>query len=248
MSNQEAIPHPTIVSHEEWVAARKAHLVREKQLTKQLDALRAERRRLPMEKLEKQYTFDGPKGKQALADIFEGQRLLIIYYFMFDPAWDKGCPSCTGMIDAIGDLSMLAKRNTTFAVVSRATLPKLEKYKAEKRWNIKWYSSFGSDFNYDFHGTQDKSVAPLEYNYNDEAELRRRHDESFFQKGEQRGICVFFKMGVDLFHTHSAYARGTESLTDANALLDITPYGRQESFEAGRKGRRMDDHLSWSRI
>jgi predicted dithiol-disulfide oxidoreductase (DUF899 family) len=236
MVNHETIPHPPIVSHEAWVAARRAHLVHEKEMTKKLDALRAERRRLPMEKVEQRYTFEGPTGKLSLMDLFEGRRQLIIYHFMFDPAWDKGCPGCTGLVNAIGDLSMLAKRDTTFAMVSRAPLAKLENYKDEKGWNIKWYSSFDSDFNYDFHATQDKSKAPLEYNYQDEAALRRRHDESFFQKGEQHGTSVFFRMDNDIYHTYSAYARGCESLTDAYDLLDITPYGRQESFEDSPAG------------
>ena len=117
-------------------------------------------------------------------------------------------------------------------VVSRAPLAKLEAYKAEKGWSIPWFSSFGSDFNYDFHVTLDEKVAPVEHNYLDKAELEKREkDEPYFMKGEQHGLSVFFRLDDDVFHTYSTYARGTESLTDAYTLLDTTPYGRQQDFE-----------------
>src|SRR5206468_9235275 len=134
-----AIPHPRIVSQDQWLAERKKLLEHEKELTKQYDRVNAERRRLPMVKIEKDYVFDGPKGKLSLKDLFEGRRQLIVYHFMFDPTWDKGCPGCTGMIDALGDLSMLNDRHTTFAVISRAPLAKLQAYKAQKGWSIAWF-------------------------------------------------------------------------------------------------------------
>ncbi len=233
---ESAVPHPRIVSHDEWVADRVAHLANEKRLTIELDRLRAERRRLPMEKIDKSYVFDGPKGKLSLLGLFEGRRQLIVYHFMFDPGWDKGCHGCTGYIDAMGDLSMLHARNTTFVAVSRAPLAKLEAYKARKNWGLPWFSSYGTDFNYDFHVTLDESVAPVEYNYRSKADMEARQSANS-TAGEEHGLSVFFRLGDEVFHTYSAYARGTESLTDSYALLDTTPYGRQEDFE--------DSPLGW---
>jgi predicted dithiol-disulfide oxidoreductase (DUF899 family) len=230
-----SIPHPKIVTADEWLIARKAHLEREKEITRQLDRLRAERRRLPMVKIEKNYRFDGPTGQRTLSDLFEGRRQLIVYHFMFDPKWEKGCLGCAGYVDELGNLSMLNERNTSFAVISRAPLSNLEAFKALRGWTIPWYSSFESDFNYDFHVTLDESVAPREYNYRSAAELRQKYGEDSF-RGEQPGISVFFRLDGDLFHAYSAYGRGTESLTDGYGLLDITPYGRQEDFEDSPPG------------
>lgn len=232
--SENQIPHPPIVSHDAWLVKRKALLAKEYALTKQRDAVNAERRRLPMVKLDKPYTFEGPDGKKSLLDLFDGCRQLIIYHFMFGPDWEKGCSGCTSFVDALGDISDLSERDTRFCLVSRAPLPKLEAYKKEKGWNIPWYSSSGSDFNYDFHVTLDKSVAPLEYNYKDETEMQARYGKVY--EGESHGISVFFHMGGEVFHTYSAYARGVESLTDTFSLLDITPYGRQEDFEDSPEG------------
>jgi predicted dithiol-disulfide oxidoreductase (DUF899 family) len=229
------IVHPKIVSREEWLAARRMHLAHEKDITKQRDRLHAERRRLPMVMLDKAYVFDGPEGKRSLRDLFENRRQLIVYHFMFDPQWDKGCAGCTSYIDALGDLSMLNARDTTFVVVSRAPLVKLTAYKALKGWNVAWYSSFGSDFNYDFHVTLDETVVPIEYNYRNKAEMEARKEPNPMA-GEEHGLSVFFRLDDDVFHTYSTYARGTESLTDAYALLDTTPYGRQEDFEDSPPG------------
>lgn len=222
----QAIAHPPIVANDEWLAARKALLQQEKELTKQQDRLSAARRRLPMVKVEKEYTFDGPEGKVSLKDLFNGRRQLIVYHFMFDPAWDNGCMGCTGYVDALGDLSQLAERDTSFVLVSRAPLAKLEAYKARKGWDRPWYSSFGSDFNYDFQVTVDENVAPAEYNYRSEPG----------RKGEQPGTSVFFLLGDDIFHTYSTFARGGEYLTHTSTLLDITPYGRQEDWEDSPAG------------
>jgi predicted dithiol-disulfide oxidoreductase (DUF899 family) len=156
---------------------------------------------------------------------------------MFDPDWEKGCMGCTGFVDALGDLSMLAKRDTTFVLISRAPLAKLERYKEERGWNRTWVSSNDSDFNYDYHVTLDDGVAPLEYNYRDKAELEARSGgEPWFLKGEAHGLSVFFRVGDEVYHTYSAYARGVEGLTDAYSLLDRTPYGRQEDFEDSPEG------------
>jgi predicted dithiol-disulfide oxidoreductase (DUF899 family) len=229
------IPHPPVVSHDQWLAERKKLLAHEKELTRQYDRVNAERRRLPMVRIEKDYVFDGPNGKRGLKDLFEDCRQLVIYHFMFDPSWENGCPGCTGYANAIGDLGMLRDRDTTFAFVSRAPLAKIEAYKAKKGWSVPWYSSFGSDFNYDFHVTNDEKVAPVEYNYRDKAELEANKVPNALS-GEEHGLSVFFRLGDDIFHTYSAYARGTEALTDSRALLDMTPYGRQQDFEDSPPG------------
>ncbi|MEB3357361.1 MAG: DUF899 domain-containing protein [Synechococcales bacterium] len=228
------VAHPPIVSRDAWLQERKALLLEEKELTRQRDRLNAKRRRLPMVKLEKSYSFDAPQGKTSLLDLFEGRRQLIVYHFMFDPAWEKGCMGCTGFVNALGDLSMLGDRDTTFLLISRAPLEKLERYKADQGWNLPWVSSFNSDFNYDFHATQDKSIVPVEYNYRNEKELEE--SGSYFTQGEAHGMSVFFRFDDEIFHTYSTYGRGVESLTDSYSLLDITPYGRQEDFEDSPPG------------
>lgn len=235
MTTQERVPMPPVVSQEEWLAKRKELLSDEKELTKHLDRVNAARRRLPMVKLDKSYSFDGPSGEVNLLDLFQGRRQLIVYHFMFDPAWEKGCPGCTGYVDALGDLPMLNQRDTTFVLISRAPLAKLQAYKALKGWDLPWYSSFGSDFNYDFHVTLDENVAPVEYDYRSKAEMIALKVPNPTQ-GEEHGLSVFFRVDQDVFHTYSTYARGTESLTDAYALLDRTPYGRQEDFEDSPQG------------
>jgi predicted dithiol-disulfide oxidoreductase (DUF899 family) len=234
-STTGAIPHTRIVSRDQWLAERKKFLVHEKALTKHRDRINAERRRLPMVKIEKDYAFDGPDGSKSLKALFDGRLQLIVYHFMFDPAWDKGCSGCTAYVDALGDLSMLNDRDTTFVVVSRAPLARLEAYKAQRGWSVPWFSSFGSDFNYDFHVTLDSSVAPVEYNYRDYTEMKARKGPNAME-GEEHGLSVFFSLDDDVFHTYSAYARGTESLTDAFSLLDTTPYGRQQDFEDSPAG------------
>lgn len=232
---QNETPLPNIASRDEWLGARKALLTQEKELTRQRDRLSAERRRLPMVQIEKEYVFDGPEGRRSLSDLFEDCRQLIVYHFMFDPDWNEGCPGCTGYVDALGDLSMLHDRDTSFVLVSRAPLAKLTAYKAGKGWSLPWYSSFGSDFNYDFHVTHDESVAPVEYNYRDQAEIEACSGRPY-APGEAPGLSVFFRGDDAVFHTYSAYARGVESLTDAYSLLDTTPYGRQEDWEDSPTG------------
>ena len=165
---------PEIASHEDWLPARKKLLLREKELTRLNDALNADRRRLPMVRIDKDYTFTGPAGEAGLLDMFEGRRQLIVQHFMFDPSWEDGCSGCTAAVDEIsaGVLEHLHARETTFALVSRAPFEKLEAYRARRGWTVPWYSSYGSDFNYDFHVTVDESVAPLLINYRTKAELR----------------------------------------------------------------------------
>ena len=231
------IAHPKIVTRDQWLAKRQKLLTHEKEFSKHRDRVNADRRRLPMVKIEKDYVFHGSNGKQSLKALFDGRRQLIVYHFMFDPAWAKGCPACTIYVNALGDLSILNDLDTTFVLVSRAPVAKLKAYTAQKGWTIPWFSSFGSDFNYDFHVTLDEKVAPVEHNYLDKAELeKRKKDEPYFMKGEQHGLSVFFRLDKDVFHTYSAYARGTECLTDAYSLLDTTPYGRQQEFEDSPPG------------
>jgi predicted dithiol-disulfide oxidoreductase (DUF899 family) len=230
------IPHPPIVSKDEWLGERLKLLAHEKELTKEYDRVNAERRRLPMVKLDKTYWFDGPAGKRSLQELFDGRRQLIVYHFMFDPAWEKGCPGCTGFVSALGDLSLLKERDTTIVAISRAPLEKLERYKAEKGWDVAWFSSFGSDFNYDLHVTLDPKVAPQEYNFRDKEEMEKAVGHPVQMEGEAHGLSVFFRMDDDVFHTYSAYARGVESLTDSFRLLDVTPYGRQQDFEVSPDG------------
>lgn len=232
---EEAIPHPPITTPDDWRQARKVLLAREKEATRTRDAVSAARRRLPMVRIAQDYTFNGPNGTVRLVDLFEGRRQLIVYHFMFDPAWEQGCSGCTGFVNALGDLSMLAERDTTMVLIARAPLEKLERYKAAKGWTLPWLSSYGSEFNYDFHVTQDANHRPIEYNYLDQAELDAR-GEHYFLAGESHGLSVFFRLGAEVFHTYSTYARGVEGLTDAYSLLDVTPYGRQEDWEDSPEG------------
>lgn len=229
------IPHPPIADRDAWRKARVALLEKEKALTRQKDQVNAERRRLPMVKIEKAYSFDTPQGKKSLLDLFEGRRQLLIYHFMFDPDWDKGCMGCTGFVDALGELKTVHDRDTSFTLVSRAPLPKLEKYKAERGWDVPWASSFDSDFNYDFHVTLDGERTPVEYNFRTVEEMIARGEKGD-HTGEAPGLSTFFRLGDDVYHTNSTYARGLESVTDSYALLDMTPYGRQEDFEDSPEG------------
>ncbi|PSN10271.1 DUF899 domain-containing protein [filamentous cyanobacterium CCT1] len=229
----KTLAHPPVVSTDIWLAERKALLADEKELTKQRDRVNAKRRRLPMVKLEKTYRFDGPTGPTSLLDLFEGRLQLLVYHFMFAPEWDNGCSGCTGLVNALGDLSLLGDRDTTLVLVSRAPLAKLEAYKARHQWTLPWVSSFDSDFNYDFHASLDASVAPMQYNYRDLSSL---DEQEHYTAGERHGMSVFFRIDDDVFHTYSTYARGCEGLTDAYSLLDLTPYGRQEDFEDSPPG------------
>ena len=231
---------PTIASREEWLAARTELLDEEKELTRQRDALNTARRNLPMVEVEKDYVFEGPDGPAHLADLFEGRRQLIVYHFMFDPDWEQGCPSCTAGTDEMspGLLEHLRTRDTSYAMVSRAPSEKLERYKAEQGWDIPWYSSYGSDFNYDFGVTVDESVAPPAYNYRTKAEFEAMGSDvlSGDQPSEQPGRSCFLQVDGRVFHTYSQYARGLESTGGSYYFLDLTALGRQEEWEEP-KGR-----------
>jgi predicted dithiol-disulfide oxidoreductase (DUF899 family) len=230
---------PDVVSPEEWRAARVELLAEEKAMTRARDALSAKRRMLPMVRVEKDYRFEGPGGEAGLVDLFEGRSQLIVQHFMFDPSWDDGCPSCTAAADEIspGLLAHLHARDTTLAVVSRAPLVKIEAYKEKRGWDFPWYSSFGSDFNYDFHVTLDAAKAPVEFNYRTADELAEAGMEWMLEGStEQPGYSTFLAVDDDVFHTYSMFARGCEWLGGSYAFLDITALGRQEDWEEP-KGR-----------
>jgi predicted dithiol-disulfide oxidoreductase (DUF899 family) len=220
---------PKIASRTEWLAARKELLTKEKDLTRKRDALSVERRNLPMVEVEKDYVFDGPKGEVYLVDLFEGRPQLIVYHFMFDPEWEDGCSSCTAGTDELSPafLDHLHIRDTTYSMVSRAPLDKLERWKAKQGWDLPWYSSYGSDFNYDFGVTIDESVAPPEYNY-------RTVDAT--EPFEAPGQSCFLRVDGRVFHTYSHYARGLEATGGSYYFLDLTALGRQEEWEEP-KGR-----------
>jgi predicted dithiol-disulfide oxidoreductase (DUF899 family) len=232
---------PQVVSREEWLAARKELLTKEKELTQQRDELNTERRRLPMVRIEKEYVFEGPDGKASLLGLFEGRRQLIVGHFMFSPEWDEGCPSCSAGADEIsnGLLKHLHARDTTFVYVSRAPLAKIEAYKASKGWTFPWYSSYNSDFNFDFHVTLDESVTPVEYNYRTKAEHEQASSDAYAEADqpiERPGRSCFLRDGESVFHTYSVYARGLETVGGSYYFLDETALGRQEDWEEP-KGR-----------
>ena len=215
-------PHK-IVPHEEWLAARKAHLADEKAFTRARDALSKKRRELPWEKVEKNYLFDGPNGKESLADLFGGKSQLIVYHFMLGPGWEAGCPSCSLLADHFdGLLIHLAQRDAAFVVVSRAPLAEIEKFKKRMGWKFKWVSSFGNDFNFDYHVSatpEEKAKGIANYNY----ELTE------FPSDERPGASVFCKNGGNVFHTYSSYGRGLDILIGAYNFLDLAPKGRDEA-------------------
>jgi predicted dithiol-disulfide oxidoreductase (DUF899 family) len=239
---------PQVVSRDEWLVARKELLVKEKELTRRRDALNVERRMLPMVEIVKDYVFEGPHGDARLLDLFDGRRQLIVGHFMFDPSWDDGCSSCSAGADEVSDglLEHLHARDTSLAYVSRAPLAKIERYKARKGWSFPWYSSYGSDFNYDFHVTLDEAVAPVEYNYRTRAE----HEQAgtFFYVDsevsiEAPGSSYFLRDGDTVFHTYSTYARGAEMTGGSYYFLDLTALGRQEDWEEP-KGRAASVHIA----
>jgi predicted dithiol-disulfide oxidoreductase (DUF899 family) len=210
-----------VVSREEWAVARKELLVKEKATTRAQDALNAERRRLPMVRIEKNYEFESPGGKASLLDLFERRRQLIIYHFMFEPEWDEGCPGCSFFLDNVCHLAHLHARDTSFALVSRAPMSKIKLFKKRMEWTVPWVSSFGSEFNYDFGVTTDE--------------------------GETFGLSVFLRNGDEIFQTYFTDGRGVEHLGSAWTFLDLTPYGRQEEWEDSPEGWPQTPPYTWWR-
>ena len=215
-------PHK-VVSHDQWIAARKAHLAEEKVFTRARDALSRKRRELPWEKVEKTYVFDGPNGKETLADLFGGKSQLIVYHFMLGPDWDEGCKSCSLLADHFdGSVVHLAQRDVAFVVVSRAPLAQIEKFKRRMGWRFKWVSSFGNDFNFDYQVSatpEEKAKGEAFYNY----------QVTTFPSDERPGTSVFCKNEAgDVFHTYSSYGRGLDILIGAYNFLDLAPKGRDE--------------------
>ena len=215
---------PRIVSRDEWLAARKQFLSKEKELTRLRDRLSAERRELPWVKVEKPYAFDGPKGKETLADLFDGRSQLVVYHFMFGPGWEQGCPSCSWAADNIdGNVVHLNARDVTLVLVSRAPLGQIEAFKKRMGWRFKWVSSYGNDFNYDYHVSFTKEeMAKGEVYYN--------FGPNGFPSEEAPGVSVFCKDAAGgVFHTYSSYARGGEPLLGGYYFLDLVPKGRDEA-------------------
>jgi predicted dithiol-disulfide oxidoreductase (DUF899 family) len=212
---------PRVVTRAEWLVARQELLAKEKELTRRRDTLNAERRRLPMVRIEKRYAFEGPNGKASLLDLFEGRRQLIIYHFMFDPEWDEGCDGCSMMVDNMGHPAHLHARDTSRVLVSRAPLAKIEPFMKRMGWTMPWFSSFGSDFNYDFGVTTGE--------------------------GETFGLSVFLRDGDNVYHTYVTAGRGVEYLGSNFSYLDLTPYGRHEDWEDSPDGWPQTPLYTWWR-
>ena len=213
-----------VVSREEWLMARKELLVKEKEFTQLRDQLSQQRRELPWVQVDKEYTFDGPKGKETLSELFEGRSQLLVYHFMFGPSWDEGCPSCSFWADNYnGIIVHLNHRDATLVTISRAPLDQLDAYRKRMGWSFKWMSSFGTDFNRDYHVSftpEELEKGAMYYNYK----------ITKFGREEAPGISVFCKdKEGNIFHTYSCYARGLDMLNGAYHLLDLVPKGRDEA-------------------
>lgn len=214
---------PRVVSRADWLAARQALLAREKELTRASDELSRQRRALPWVKVDKRYVFDGPWGQETLADLFQGRGQLIVNHFMLGPGWKEGCVGCSFGADHVeGALVHLEHHDVSYVVVSRAPLPEIQAFQERMGWRFKWVSSFGSDFNYDYHVSfrPDDSEGRVVYNY----------ETRDFESEELSGLSVFYKDAAgEVFHTYSCYARGGEKGLGAYMLLDLTPKGRNET-------------------
>jgi len=215
-----------VVSREEWLEARRSLLAREKEETHLRDAVRAERLALPWVKVEENYVFDTPEGKKRLSDLFDGRSQLMIYHFMLGPEWDAGCTGCSFLSDHIdGALPHLNNHDVTWVAVSRAPIEKIEAYKRRMGWKFPWVSSFGNDFNYDYHVSftpEDLAKGKVFYNFS-EIESGEANDEL-------PGLSAFYKNEQgEIFHTYSSYARGGEEMLGTLMILDHAPKGRNEN-------------------
>jgi predicted dithiol-disulfide oxidoreductase (DUF899 family) len=230
-----------VVSPKEWVAARKRLLAAEKKFSKQRDQLNQKRRELPWVKVEKEYVFDSPHGKQTFADLFCGKSQLITYHFMFGPDWKDGCPHCSFWADHYdGANHHLGARDTALAVVSRAPWKEIEPFKKRMGWKFNWVSSSGSSFNFDFNASftpeQIKNGTAV-YNY---APLDMDIDE-------REGVSAFYmdKKG-DIYHTYSSYARGIDLMNTTYNFLDLTAKGRDENPDQAQDWVRYRDEYKSS--
>jgi predicted dithiol-disulfide oxidoreductase (DUF899 family) len=213
----------SVVSHEEWLSARKAFLAKEKEFTQLRDELSQQRRDLPWEAVSKEYAFEGPNGKQTLADLFDGRSQLIVYHFMFAPEWEAGCPSCSFWADNFNGIDIhLKHRDTSFVAISRAPYEKLKAYRQRMGWNFKWFSASGNDFAYDLHASYKPEEIASEAMINYKMAKTSRADDV--------AISVFIKNEKgDVFHSYSAYSRGVDMMNGAYHYLDLTPKGRDEA-------------------
>jgi predicted dithiol-disulfide oxidoreductase (DUF899 family) len=223
------VKQPRIVKPKAWNAALERFRVKEKRATRARDRLAAERRRLPMLQIEKRYAFDGSHGSAELADLFEGRRQLLLYHFMFGPSQRVGCDGCSMVVDQIGHPAHLHARGVSFALVSRAPIDRIEAYRLRMGWTLPWFSSFGSDFNFDF------GVGP---------EQPRAGE---YQDGESFGLSVLLRDGKKLYRTYFTNGRGVETLGSVWSFLDLTPYGRQETWEDSPAGYPQTEPYTWWR-
>jgi predicted dithiol-disulfide oxidoreductase (DUF899 family) len=227
-----------IVSHDEWVSARKQLLLKEKEFTRTRDELSRQRRELPWERVAKSYVFEGPDGKETLSDLFAGSSQLIVYHFMFDPSWDAGCKSCSFWADNFNGIDVhLKHRDITFLAISRTPYSKLQAYRKRMNWTFKWVSSFGSDFNFDYG----VSFTPEQLATN----TLQNYGSSKPPGEETVGISVFYKdASGQIFHTYSCYSRGVDMLNGAYNYLDLTPKGRDEANQPYSQAwvRRHDEY------
>jgi predicted dithiol-disulfide oxidoreductase (DUF899 family) len=234
LATSTGIQEHAVVSAKEWTASRKELLRKEKEFTKLRDELSRERRELPWERVEKEYVFEGPNGKETLGDLFGGRSQLIVYHFMFGPGWEAGCQSCSFVSDHVdGMLAHLAQRDVTLVMVSRAPLAEIEAFKKRMGWSFKWVSSYGNEFNGDYHVSftaEEMAQGKVYYNY----------EMSEYPSEEAPGTSVFYKNGSgEIFHTYSCYARGGDIFIGTYNYLDITPKGRDEDA--------LDFTMSWVR-
>jgi predicted dithiol-disulfide oxidoreductase (DUF899 family) len=220
------IAHPKVVSRAEWLAARRAHLAKEKELTRATDELHRQRRELPWMKVEREYVFDGPNGKETLSDLFGGNSQLIVNHFMFGPGWKEGCVGCSFGADHVdGMLVHLENHDVSYVSISRAPFAEIEAFKKRMGWHFKWVSSNGGDFNYDYN---------VSFNKEDAAKVFYNFDMQDFVSEELSGLSVFYKdENGDIFHTYSCHARGDEKRLTTYMLLDMTPKGRNENGPRG---------------
>jgi predicted dithiol-disulfide oxidoreductase (DUF899 family) len=228
---------PTVVSREEWLTARTELLAKEKAATRARDELNAQRRMLPMVRVDKEYTFDTESGKRSLAELFDGRRQLIVYHGMWLADSEQLCPSCSLLIDAMPHLSHLHARDTTLTVAARGPLDKLLGYWKRMGWTVPVASSHESDFNDDYQATVDPARGVTTYNF---------VEQEGEWVGELPGTSVFLREGDEVFHTYSSYARGGDPLLTMYTYLDLTPLGRQEDWEQP-PGRSDGPFMSWVR-